>query len=136
MDDKDLVKLTEADARSKSNSNQIEEIKDEIKEIKSEQKALNKIACSIEVIANNMQTLKDGLDEVKIGQEKLGQKMDAQIIEVRNEQKTLDSKIDDVKNTKGKKIENLWDRVVEKIVVGVAWGAAALALLKIFGVAF
>ena len=93
MEDKDLITLTETVERSKSNTHQIGEIKEEIKGIKEEQKSIYKIATSVEIIANNMQNLQDGLDQVKVGQEKLGQKMDEQIVEVRTEQKTLDAKI-------------------------------------------
>jgi maltodextrin utilization protein YvdJ len=98
MDEQYIKELTENTERTKSNTHQIQEIKEEIKDIREEQKAIYKIASSVEIIANNMQNLKEGLEEVKYGQEKLGQKMDDQIVEVRNEQKNLDIKIDAVDN--------------------------------------
>ena len=99
MDEKEFViTLTETVERSKSNTHQIDEIKEEIKGIKEDQKSIYKIATSVEVIANNMQNLQASVEDVKNGQERLGQKMDDQIIEVRNEQKNLDAKIDAVDN--------------------------------------
>jgi predicted RNase H-like nuclease (RuvC/YqgF family) len=99
MDEKDfVVVLTETVERSKSNTHMINELKDEIKEIREDQKSIYKIATSVEVIANNMQNLQASVEDVKNGQEKLGQKMDNQIVEVRNEQKNLDAKIQAVDN--------------------------------------
>lgn len=98
MEDKDLITLTETAERSKSNTHQIQELKEEIKGIKEDQKSIYKIATSVEVIANNMQNLQASVEDVKNGQEKLGQKMDEQIVEVRNEQKNLDIKIQAVDN--------------------------------------
>jgi len=76
MEDKDLITLTETVERSKSNTHQIEDIKDEIKEIKSEQKAIYEIAASVKLIAQDMGSMKESINEVKQGQSKLEQKID------------------------------------------------------------
>jgi vacuolar-type H+-ATPase subunit H len=76
MDEKELVTLTEAVERGKSNSHQIEEIKEEIREIKSEQKAIYDIATSVKLIAQDMTTMKETINDVKEGQSKLEQKID------------------------------------------------------------
>ena len=92
MEDKELIKLTEVDARSKSNSHQIEEIKDEIKEIRNEQKAIYTIATSVEIIAKDMSSMKESLNEVKQGQKDLTIKMDEQITDVKQKIEKVDSK--------------------------------------------
>ncbi len=87
MDNQELVILTETVERSKSNTHQIEELKDEvkeklsninaeIKEIKSEQKAIYEIAASVKLIAQDMGTMKESINDVKQGQSKLEQKID------------------------------------------------------------
>lgn len=92
MEDKDLITLTETAARSKSNSHQIVELKDEIKEIRNEQKAIYTIATSVELIAKDMSSMKDSLNEVKQGQKELSSKVDEQIKEVKQEVKSIDNK--------------------------------------------
>lgn len=82
MDDK-IVIITETAARSKSNSYQIQELKEdlecikhdnrteckeiseEIKEIRNEQKAIYSIATSIEILTRDMGTIKDTVNEVR-----------------------------------------------------------------------
>ena len=62
MDDneRDILKhLTEAEARAKSNTKQIEEIKRDIEKIHEENKALYTLTTSVELIAQEMTTTKD-----------------------------------------------------------------------------
>ena len=132
MDGKDLITLTETVERSKSNTHQIQELKERLDKndekidgIKDEQKSLYKIASSVEIIANNMQNLQDGLDEVKCGQEKLGQKMDNQNEEIKNEQKKLDEKIQAVNDKSVIKIDIL--DVLKKNWYKIAFGTGGIS---------
>ena len=71
------VKIERAEQRSKSNTHQIEEIKEEIKEIKEENKAIYDIACSVKVMAERLGNIEDKVDETAEGlkrtEVKLGQ---------------------------------------------------------------
>lgn len=76
MEDKDLITLTEVVERTKSNTHQIDEIKDDIKEIRNEQKAIYTIATSVELIAKDMTAMKESINEVKQGQKELTEKVE------------------------------------------------------------
>ena len=71
------IKLARVEQRSKSNTHQIEEIKEEIKEIKEENKAIYDIACSVKVMAERLGNIEDKVDETAEGlkrtEAKLGQ---------------------------------------------------------------
>lgn len=88
MNENDLKLLVEVDQRSKSNTHQIDGIKDEIKEIKAENKAIYELTTSVKLIAQDMGTIKDGLAEVKQGQSDLNKKVSD--IENKPEKKTAD----------------------------------------------
>jgi hypothetical protein len=55
MSEDDKVKLGEFDARCKSNTHQIEEIKNDISDIRSEQKAIYDINTNIQLMAHTME---------------------------------------------------------------------------------
>lgn len=71
------VKIERVEQRSKSNTHQIEEIKEEIKEIKEENKAIYDIASSVKVMAERLGNIEDKVDETAEGlkrtEAKLGQ---------------------------------------------------------------
>jgi hypothetical protein len=92
MEDKELITLTEVVERTKSNTCQIEELKDEVKEIRNEQKAIYDIATSVKLIAQDMGAMKESLIEVKQGQKDLTYKMDEQISDVKQKIEKVDSK--------------------------------------------
>ena len=81
MDEKYIMQLTETTQRTKSNSYQIEEIKDEVKAIREDNKAIQKIATSVELIANDMRYMKNDIGEVKSSQAELK----AELKEVENQ---------------------------------------------------
>lgn len=110
MDNENTKLLIETSERSKSNTHQIEEIKEDVKEIKSEQKAIYDIATSVKLIALSMDTMKDDLAEVKQGQVDLSNKVDNQITEVKNGQATLENKIWDKVDAVNDKVENVDDK--------------------------
>lgn len=110
MEDKDLVTLTETVERSKSNTKQIQEIKEkikeefnevnsEIKEIRQENKAIYELSSGIKLIAQDMSSIKDSVNKVEEGQKELTVKMDTQIKDVKQQIEMVDakSKVDIVK---------------------------------------
>jgi uncharacterized alpha-E superfamily protein len=92
MENEEIIKLTEVDARSRSNSHQIEEIKEEIKDIKNEQKAIYELTSSVKLIAQDMSSIKDSVNDVKQGQKILENKMDEQITDVKQKIEKVDEK--------------------------------------------
>jgi len=92
MEDKDLVTLTETVERSKSNTHQIGELKEEIKEIHNEQKAIYELTSSVKLIAQDMSSIKESVNKVEQGQNMLSDKVDKQITDVKNQIENVDSK--------------------------------------------
>lgn len=110
MEDKDLVTLTETVERSKSNTHQIGEIKEEIKGMRDEQKAIYELTSSVKLIAQDMSSIKDSVDEVKQGQKSLEIQMDNQIADVKGQIAKVDTKfkVDFVEIIKAKVIPFLF----------------------------
>ena len=105
MDEIEIVeKLTETCERSKSNTHQIEEIKNDIKEVKQDQKAIYELTSSVKIIANNLETIKIDISEVKQGQSCLADKMDKEISNVKND-------LSEVKNAPEKSKAKKWDDI-------------------------
>ena len=117
MNDVEIIeKLTETIERNKSDTHQIEEIKNDVKEIKQDQKAIYELASSIKIIANDLGTIKTDITEVKLGQNMLSSsqielscKMDKEINCVKSELTEVKTQ-EDVK--KGKK----WDKIAFEII--------------------
>ena len=65
MADDDKVKIAELDARCKSNTHQIDELKNDISDIKSEQKAIYDINTNIQLMTQTMGLMKTDITEVK-----------------------------------------------------------------------
>lgn len=103
MDDKDLVILTETVERSKSNTKQIQEIKEkikdefaevnnDIKDLRQENKAIYELSSGIKLIVQDMSLIKDSVNKVEEGQKELTVKMDTQIKDVKQQIEMVDSK--------------------------------------------
>ena len=108
MDEIEIVeKLTETCERSKSNTHQIDEIKNDIKEVKQDQKAIYELTSSVKIIANNLETIKTDISEVKQGQSCLADKMDKEISNVKND-------LSEVKNAPEKSKAKKWDNFSSK----------------------
>lgn len=120
MEEKDLIKLTEVDARSKSNSHQIDELKHEVKEIKKENKAIYELTTSVKLIVQDMSTIKDTVNEVKDGQKVLEDKMDMQISDVKQQIDKQDEKF---------KVD-LWEAFKTKIFPFVFGGGCAYGVIE------
>lgn len=143
MEEKYLMVLTQTEERSKTNAQNIVELKQDIKEVKEDQKSLLKIASSVEIIANNMQNLQEGLEEVKSGQQALNTTMNEQLVDVRREQNKLDEKIDDaskrIEDNKNAPAKTLWHwlkKLAEKAFIAAGYAGFAYLAVKIFGVKF
>ena len=65
MADDDKVKITELDARCKSNTHQIDELKNDISDIRSEQKAIYDINTNIQLMTQTMGLMKTDITDVK-----------------------------------------------------------------------
>lgn len=98
-DDKEL--LIQTTERSKSNTHQIDEIKEDIKQIKTDQKAIYDLTSSVKIIADNIQNMKDDIKEVKQGQSALSDKLDNQISDIKDDVQTrvddVSKKVDEIK---------------------------------------
>ena len=68
MNDNDVRILTEVEQRAKSNSHQIEEIKEDVKEIKAENKAIYSLVESIKTISESVADMKIDIKEIKKSQ--------------------------------------------------------------------
>lgn len=121
MNEGQIIKeLAETAERGKSNTHQIEEIKENIKEIKTENKALYELTTSVKLIAQDMSSIKEDISEVKKGQVILSEKMDTEISKVKDEQDKICQKISSVENQedikKGKKWDTFWSKIGTKAV--------------------
>lgn len=64
------VLIERVEQRAKSNTHQIQEIKEEMKELKDENKAIYKIATSVEVIAEKLGSIEDKVDDTVAAQKR------------------------------------------------------------------
>lgn len=126
MNEAQLIELTEISERGKSNTHQIEEIKEDIKEMKLENKALYELTTSVKLIAQDMSSIKQDITEVKCGQEKLSVKMDSEISKVKDEQEKIKYNISEVKfcptTEKAKTFEKIKWIVISVITTAITTG--------------
>lgn len=106
----------------------INDMHKEIDQLKSESKALYEINTNVRLLAENMNTVKtdigeakDNIKEVKIAHNKLNEKFDKEISEVKND-------INDVKVQPTKAKADWWDKVVWLVVGGGLSAVVALVL--------
>ncbi len=110
------VKLERVEQRSKSNTHQIEELKEEMKEMKEENKAIYDIACSVKVMAERLGNIEDKVDKVDEGLK-------------RNEEKLVQIEGAPSKTTAGN-IEKIKIAVITAVCTSAAV-AIATAILKL-----
>lgn len=76
MEKEEIVKeLIETSERSKSNTHQIEEIKNKVEQIDRREESIHKIATSVEVMAKDVAYMKADISEVKESQKDLTQEI-------------------------------------------------------------
>lgn len=110
MEDKYVEMLTEAVQRSKSNTHQIEEIKEDIKGIKEDNKALGEIATSVKLIAQDMGHIKEDVTDVK------------------NSQSAMQRELSDVKNERTQEKIKTFDNIKGMVITAIATGVIAFVL--------
>jgi len=110
MSEDDKVKLGEIDARCKSNTHQINELKNDIADIRSEQKAIYDISANIQVMTQAMGIMKGDIAEVK-------QDMKTDITEVKQDIGVVKDKVNVLEN----KPANDTYKNVNSIKYGMIW---------------
>ena len=76
MEEKYIEELVQTSARAKSNTYQINEIKNEIKILHEENKAINKLATSVELIAKDINYVKSDISETNNNIKALSNRVD------------------------------------------------------------
>ena len=133
MDNEAIIKqLQETTDRAKSNTHQIDEIKEEVKEIRNEQKAIYDIASSVKIMSESMANIKDDVIAVKESQEQFSQKVKEDIEEVKDSQKELTNKIDNIEQ---KPYKN-WSKLKSTIIGGVATAVGTGAIIYLINYLF
>lgn len=130
MEEKYIELLTETSERAKSNTHQIEEIKNDIRDIKEEYKIINRLATSIELLVRDMTHVKSDIVEIKDVQSVT----QASLSEMRSDMKT---ELSEVRNEdivkKAKTYENIKSIVIGLIVSGIAGFILGTIAPAIFG---
>lgn len=133
MDNEVIIKqLQETTDRAKSNTRQIDEIKEEVREIKKEQKAIYDIASSVKIMSESMANIKEDVIAVKESQEQFSQKVKEDIEEVKDSQKELTNKIDNIEQ---KPYKN-WSKLKSTIIGGVATAVGTGAIVYLINYLF
>lgn len=137
MEEKYIELLTETSERAKSNTHQIDEIKDQIKGIKEDNKVLNRLATSVELIAQDMNHFKNDISEMKDVQadtQASQAMMRSELAELKTEMK---NDIGEVRNerliAKAKTYEDIKGKVMAIIITGVAAFVLGTIAPAIFG---
>lgn len=110
MEEKYITIITETAERAKSNTHQIEEIKEEIKGIKEDNKSIGEIATSVKLIAQDMTHIKDDVTEVK------------------NSQSEMKRELFEVKNERNKEKVKTFDNIKGMVFTAIATGIIAFVL--------
>lgn len=133
MDNESIIKiLTETAERAKSNTHQIEELKEEVRDLNKEQKAIYDIASSIKVMSSEMVNIRGDVTAVKDSQEQFAQKVKEDIEEVKDNQKELTDKIDGIEQKPYKD----WTKVKSTIITGVATAIGTGAIIYLINFLF
>ena len=133
MDNETIIKiLTETAERAKSNTHQIEELKEEVKDLNKEQKAIYDIASSIKVMSSEMVNIRGDITAVKDSQEQFAEKVKNDIEEVKDNQKELTDKIDSIEQKPYKD----WTKVKSTIITGVATAIGTSAIIYLINFLF
>lgn len=130
MEEKYIELITETSERAKSNTHQIEEVKNDIRDIKEEYKIINRLATSIELLVRDMTHVKSDIVEIKDVQSVT----QASLSEMRSDMKT---ELSEVRNEdivkKAKTYENIKSIVIGLIVSGITGFILGTIAPAIFG---
>lgn len=108
-----IKKLAETESRAKSNTKQIEEIKEDIKQLYNEEKILYKLTNSIELIAQEMTTIKTSISKIEADQESLSNKVE------KIEHKPFEEYEETKKELKNKLFVNIGSGIISGAIIGL-----------------
>lgn len=117
MDDKytDLaVKLESVDSRCKSNTHRIENLEVNMKETKDMQITLIKLANGVETMGNQLMSVKEDIQDVKMGQRELSDKVTV------------------LENKPAQEIKKKWNDITDKLLWLFIAGGAGFLLAQLF----
>ena len=98
------VHIESIDNRCKSNTHQIEEIKQHVTSVEKKQEAIYEMNKNIAIMAQSLTSVKDDVGELKTGQEQLSVKVTA------------------LESQPAEDIKKRWDKVSEKILILILGG--------------
>lgn len=108
-----IKKLAETESRAKSNTKQIEEIKEGIKQLYNEEKILYKLTNSIELIAQEMTTIKTSISKIEADQESLSNKVE------KIEHEPFEEYEETKKELKNKLFVNIGSGIISGAIIGL-----------------
>ena len=123
------VKLERVEQRSKSNTHQIEGLKEEMKEMREENKAIYDIACSVKVMAERLGNIEEKVDKVDEAMKRNEEKADEAM--KRNEQKLIQ-----IENAPSKETACNLEKVKIAVITAVCTSAAVAIATAILRLAF
>jgi chromosome segregation ATPase len=146
MNEDDEKLLVATSERAKSNTHQIEDLKDRMDKLEEKTEDIHKIATSIEVVCNDISYIKEGQNTLNIKFDKLSDKVDDQGKNIRSElevkvadvqtqvDKLHDEPYDEFKNTKHAVKVNVLGRWLSDLgiaLVGVLGTLLATGVIKL-----
>jgi chromosome segregation ATPase len=146
MNEDDEKLLVATSERAKSNTHQIEDLKDRMDKLEEKTEDIHKIATSIEVVCNDISYIKEGQNTLNTKFDKLSDKVDDQGKNIRNElevkvadvqtqvDKLHDEPYDEFKNTKHAVKVNVLGRWLSDLgiaLVGVLGTLLATGVIKL-----
>lgn len=148
MTDEEKVMLVETTERSKSNTHQIDEIKDAMDklEIKANERMakledktedIHRIATSIELISKDVSYMKEGQVDLSNKVDKLSNKVDSQIAEIKTDVKAqvdcVKTQVDNIEKAPYEEFKQTRHEIKSNIL-GQVFGAGALLIIGALGV--
>ncbi len=125
MTENDRVLLVETAERSKSNTHQIGEIKDDVRELKADSKATLKLATAVEMIARDMSHMREDLTEVKQGQLVMSEKVADQL-------GAVNTRVTNIEQKPFRDFQEAKKEIKSKVISTVV-GVVVTALLSVLG---
>lgn len=130
MENLEIIKeLTETTERSKSNTHQILEIKEDIKDLHAENKAIYDLVTTTKLIAQDMNSIKKDVADVKEGQSALSEKVDSEINKVKEKITAVENK-DDIEL--GKTIKRTGNKLAFEIIKYLAVGGLGVFISYLY----
>ena len=123
------VLIERVEQRAKSNTHQIQEIKEEMKELKDENKAIYKIATSVEVIAEKLGSIEEKVDNTVAAQRRTEERTEENY-------NTLIQKINKVECAPDVKKSEGLEKIKIAVITAVATTVAVTVVVSVLQLAF